>query len=75
MLNNLGIIIGKDTKAGNIFESLFPNCMNVDYEKPSEYVSIHWDKYLQSANRNSSINGKIFEYILATLCIRENILP
>jgi len=74
MLKDLGIIIGHNTKAGSIFEQLFPNFMEINYSKPSEYVTIYWSTYKKSKFDNS-INGKIFEYILATLCIRENILP
>jgi hypothetical protein len=75
MLKALGIIIGTDTKAGNVFESLFPNFMDVKYSVPSEYVQIYWDAYVKVPNTNSNLNGKIFEYILATLCVREGILP
>ena len=75
MLKELGIIIGDDTKAGNLFESLFPSFMDIHYSKPSEYVSIYWDRYQALEDRNSNLNGKVFEYILATLCVREGILP
>lgn len=75
MLKELGITIGKSTKAGDIFESLFPNFMDVEYSKPSEYVQLYWNKYLSTDNRNANLNGKVFEYILATLCIREGIVP
>lgn len=75
MLNDLGIILGTDTKAGNLFESLFPDFMEIHYSSPSEYVKNLWDIYKQVSDQNSNLNGKIFEYILATLCIRENILP
>ena len=75
MLKELGIVRGDDTKAGNIFESLFPNFMDYEYEKPSEYIKHFWDKYESQENRNSNLNGKMFEYILASLCIREEILP
>ncbi|MFD1015702.1 hypothetical protein [Winogradskyella rapida] len=75
MLKELGIVIGNDTKAGNIFEELFHNFMEIEYEKPSEYIKLFWDKYEAYAERNSNLNGKMFEYILASLCIRENILP
>lgn len=75
MLKDLGILMGKDTKAGNLFESLYPNFMEIKYKTPSDYVSIYWNKYLSTPNRNSNLNGKVFEYILATLCIREKILP
>ena len=75
MLNQLGIVLGTDTKAGKVFDSLFPSFMDVKYNTPSEYVSIYWNAYLKVPDMNSNLNGKIFEYILATLCVRENILP
>ncbi len=75
MLKELGIIVGIDTKAGNAFEQLFPNFMEVEYSSASEYVRIYWNKYQEIVDKNSNLNGKVFEYILATLCIRENILP
>ncbi len=75
MLKELGIVIGSDTKAGNIFEELFPNFMDISYAKPSEYIAELWNKYEKQPERNSNLNGKMFEYILASLCIRENILP
>lgn len=75
MLKELGIVIGNDTKAGNIFEELFSDFMEIKYEKPSDYIKLFWDKYEGYHERNSNLNGKMFEYILASLCIRENILP
>lgn len=75
MLKELGIVIGSDTKAGNIFEELFSDFMEVNYDKPSDYIKLFWDKYESYPHRNSNLNGKMFEYILASLCIRENILP
>lgn len=75
MLKKLGITVGTDTKAGNIFESLFPSFMEVKYNSPSDYVNIYWDAYTQVTDMNSNLNGKVFEYILATLCVREGILP
>ena len=75
MLRELGIVIGDSTKAGNIFEKLFPDFMQVEYSKPSDYVKMFWDKYENQRERNANLNGKVFEYILASLCIRENILP
>ena len=75
MFKELGIIVGTDTKAGNVFESLFPNFMDINYSSPSEYVKIYWDAYSKVPDMNSNLNDKIFEYILATLCVREEILP
>lgn len=75
MLQELGIVVGKDTKAGKIFEEIFPDFMEIEYEKPSGYIKELWDKYENTSDRNSNLNGKMFEYILASLCIREGILP
>jgi hypothetical protein len=77
MLKELGIIAGTDTKAANVFESLFPNSnfMEIGYSTPSEYVRTYWNQYQKSNDKNSNLNGKVFEYILATLCVREGILP
>ena len=75
MLKELGITVGRNTKAGNIFESLVPNFMSVEYSQPSEYVTYLWNEYQKIPDRNANLNGKVFEYILATLCIREEILP
>lgn len=75
MLKELGIVIGDNTKAGNLFEKLFPDFMDVQYSTPSDYVNAIWSKYEQQTDRNANLNGKVFEYVLASLCIREGILP
>ncbi|MEZ4852695.1 hypothetical protein [Flavobacterium sp.] len=74
-LNELSITIGRDNKAEVIFDSLFPNFLEVDYKKPSEYVQKYWNAYVSHPQGNNNLNGKVFEYILATLCVREGILP
>jgi len=74
-LNDLGITIGVNNRAETIFDSLFPDFMKIEYETPSQYVRKYWDAYSLNPERNNNLNGKIFEYILATLCVREGILP
>ncbi len=74
-LNELSITIGKSNKAEIIFDKLFPNFLEVEYNKPSEYVSKYWKEYQKHPEGNNNLNGKIFEYILATLCVREGIIP
>jgi len=74
-LNQLGITVGANNKAEAVFNSLFPNFYQVEYTKPSQYVSLYWDAFQKQAEGNNNLNGKIFEYILATLCVRENISP
>ena len=75
MLQELGITVGANNQAGRIFENLFPSFWDLKYEYPSEYVSRYWNEYLRSTPNNNNTNGKVFEYILATLCVREGILP
>jgi hypothetical protein len=75
MLKELGIVVGTDTKADTVFNGLFPDFRKVEYEKPSEYVRKYWEKYSELTEVSNNLNGEIFECILATLCVRENILP
>jgi hypothetical protein len=74
-LNELSITIGKDNKAELIYDTLFSNFLEVEYSKPSEYIKKYWEAYCNNPERNANLNGKIFEYILATLCVREDIIP
>jgi hypothetical protein len=75
MLKKLGIVVGEDKKVAGLFEKIIPDFRLIKYATPSEYVSICWDKYKENADLSNNQNGKMFEYILATLCIREEILP
>jgi hypothetical protein len=75
LLNQLGIAIGKGKKAANIFDNLFPSFLEVKYSTPSEYVNLYWDIYKKHISKNNNLNGRIFEYILATLFVREGIMP
>jgi hypothetical protein len=45
ILNNLNIVKGNNTKAGKIFENLFPSFFDIEYSKPSEYIKIYWGAY------------------------------
>ncbi len=75
MLKELGVIVGTDTKAGNVFESLLPSFLDIKYSSPSDYVKIYWDAYSKIPDVSSNLSNTIFECILATLCIREKVLP
>ncbi len=77
MLNEIGLVVGKNTKASKVFEELFHDFMEIEYDSPSDYISKLWIIYISNTifPINNNLNGKIFEYILATLLIRERILP
>jgi hypothetical protein len=74
-LNTLGITIGANNKAEAVFDSLFPSFLDIQYERPTQYIQTYWHAYQSRNDANNNLNGKIFEYILATLCVRENLLP
>ncbi len=74
-LNNLGITVGKDNKAEIVFDSLFPDFRQVKYKNPTDYVTTYWNAFKNHKESNNNLNGKIFEYILATLFVREGLLP
>jgi hypothetical protein len=74
-LNNLGITVGKDNKAEIVFDSLFEDFRKVKYKNPTDYVITYWNAFKNHKESNNNLNGKIFEYILATLFVREGLLP
>lgn len=82
ILRDLNIVKGEQNLASKIFEDLLPSFMEVDYETPNEYVAKYWleylavrDNLLPNEQTRRGVNGKVFEYILATLLIREKIFP
>ncbi len=82
ILRDLNIVHANDGQVSSIFESLFPSFLSVEYSSPADYVSQYWQAYLavreklvSNEQTRRNINGKIFEYIICTALIRENILP
>ncbi len=77
ILRALDVVKGDDQVAASIFEGLFPHFLDVPYSSPSDYVDLYWSQYLKtkSSKPSNNVNGKVFEYILATLLVREQILP
>ncbi|EKB50823.1 hypothetical protein [Cecembia lonarensis] len=82
ILRDLNIVIGEDGQASTIFEELFPSFLEIKYKSPSDYVKIYWNQYLKvrttkipNEQTRRGINGSMFEYIICTILIRENILP
>ncbi len=82
ILQNLNIVRGNENQASTIFEELFPNFLQLEYDNPANYIQQYWNAYCEirdekipNEQTRRGINGKIFEYIICTLLIRENILP
>ncbi len=74
-LNKLGITVSAGNKAETVFDSLFPDFLEISYTSPSQYVDSYWQQYLKHPETNNNLNGRIFEFILATLFVREGIFP
>jgi hypothetical protein len=82
ILKDLNIVRGDDGQASTIFEGLFPSFFAIKYSKPSDFINLYWNAYLKireiripNDQTRKGVNGKIFEYIICSLLIRENILP
>lgn len=75
-LSNLKLT-SNNSKSEKTFESIFPgkSFWDIDYNRPSEYIQKYWNAYKSQGISNNALNGSIFELIIATLFIRENILP
>lgn len=75
MLKRLGIVKSR-TRGYEVFTNYIePNFMN-NTMSPSEYVNYCWQQYeLSGIPRNNSLNGTIFELIIASLLVKEGILP
>ena len=75
MLEKLGIVKSK-TKGYKVFMNYIASDFLNNTMNPSEYVRYCWNKYESSEiTKNNSLNGKIFEIIIATLFVKENIVP
>lgn len=84
-LKELGLIKSESSKVSRIFEEIIPDFFDVKYEKPKDYISFCWNKYesLPRPDENpknkeqgdKSTIGKFFELCLATLFIRESLVP
>lgn len=87
----MGILVNRgiasnDNATTDIFENLFPgqDFTQIQYNTPKDYVAAYWNAYthcpayLAKVNAGKPVgvtNGKIFEYIIYTLLIREGIVP
>lgn len=75
MLEKLGIVKSK-TKGYHVFMNhIAPDFLD-NKMSPSEYVNYCWNKYETcGVVKNNSLNGTIFELIIATLFVKEGIMP
>lgn len=77
ILKEIGLV-KNESKSASIFESLFPDTQfdKIKYKNPHEYVTKYYNEYhLKHKDSDVSLNGKIFELIIATLFLREGLFP
>ena len=75
MLKKLGIVKSKPKGYDVFTKHIAPDFMS-NTMAPSEYVRWCWEKYENcGVEPNNSLNGTIFELIIATLFVKEGILP
>ncbi len=77
ILKDIGLV-KSETKSSNIFEKLFSGTRfdKIRYKNPHEYVKKYYDEYCNNyKDSDVSLNGKIFELIIATLFLREGLFP
>ena len=70
-------IVGKRTKTEEVFLKIEKHFRS-NKDTPSVYVQKLWGKYQQvipEKKKNNSLNGNIFEAIVITALIKEEILP
>ena len=75
ILKDKGICNNTKSKSVQVFESLFPNFLEVDADTPRDYVQKYWDAFQQNGPYDNSLNGKIFELVIMTLLYREGVVP
>lgn len=76
MLKEKGIVANKKGKAYKFFtQFITPKFTDLANLSPSEYVNECWSKYQACPDKNNSINGTIFEYIIETALYNKGILP
>jgi hypothetical protein len=79
ILSDLGVVRSEASKAGRICEELIPDFFHVPgipSDNASLYIERCWSEY-QRAHPSEDVgtNGKFFELCIATLLVREDILP
>lgn len=75
MLKKLGIVKTKNKGYKVFMEHIAPDFLD-NTMIPSEYVKFCWKKYETSGvPRTNSLNGTIFELIIATLFVKEGLVP
>ena len=72
-LRQLNLISGM--KVPDIFDLLYSDILSISYKSESELIDELWSRYEQYEKKQPSLNGAVFEGILATILYRSDIVP
>lgn len=73
-LDRLGLA-GNNSQIAQVFAQIVPDWLTLQHQ-PSAYISSVWEAYINQFGRsNPNLNGKLFELLLATVLVRERVLP
>lgn len=76
MLKDLGIVKSRNNKGYRVFTEHIEQNFLTNEMNPHEYVNYCLRKYRESGvPTNNALNGTIFEIILATVFVKERLLP
>jgi hypothetical protein len=76
MLSEIGLVRSESSKTGRIFEQIIGNFLRISASSSHGYVQMCWQKYQEThAQEDVGTNGKFFELCIATLLVRQDILP
>lgn len=74
MLKDIGVV-SRSTKSSKIFDDYCWRFYELECE-PSEYIRLCKEAYDNSSvTKNNALNGKVFELMISSLCVKENIKP
>jgi len=76
IIADLGIVKSECLKTARIFEELIGDFFQTPDRGPSAYMRESWHRYVElHPHEDVGTNGKFFELCLATLLVREGIIP
>lgn len=69
------IVKNADGKALDLYDSVCPDFTVYKNQLPSSVINSIWNSYQALQGRSNNLNGKVFEYILASILLNEGITP
>ncbi len=76
LLSDLGLVSSSNSKTATIFQQILGDFLSISARGLRDYVRQCWDAYRHTHPREDvGTNGKFFELCIATLLVRQRIVP